>query len=105
MWNSSIKKTIKFIPHPKEVMDMPNNVTSMNGKVIQPPRFSLGSLERCATSVSPDFESAMVENKMNQEGKWSYNAKLTCATGQAAKKKCKERELLKLAYWKINRPK
>jgi hypothetical protein len=25
--------------------------------------------------------------------------------GQAAKKKCKERELLKLAYWKINRPK
>jgi hypothetical protein len=26
-------------------------------------------------------------------------------TGQAAKKKCKERELLKLAYWKINRPK
>jgi photosystem II P680 reaction center D1 protein len=25
-------------------------------------------------------------------------------TGQAAKKKCKERELLKLAYWKINRP-
>ena len=50
----------------------------MNGKVIQPPRFSLGSLERCATSVSPDFESAMVENKMNQEGKWSYNAKLTC---------------------------
>jgi hypothetical protein len=24
---------------------------------------------------------------------------------QAAKKKCKERELLKLAYWKINRPK
>jgi hypothetical protein len=29
-----------------------------------------------------------------------------CATtGQAAKKKCKERELLKLAYWKINRPK
>ncbi|KAF5790922.1 hypothetical protein HanXRQr2_Chr09g0388791 [Helianthus annuus] len=26
-------------------------------------------------------------------------------TGQAARKKCKERELLKLAYWKINRPK
>jgi hypothetical protein len=26
-------------------------------------------------------------------------------SGQAAKKKCKERELLKLAYWKINRPK
>merc|ERR1712146_634006 len=26
-------------------------------------------------------------------------------TGQAAKKKCKERELLKLAYWKIKRPK
>lgn len=25
--------------------------------------------------------------------------------GQAAKKKCKERELLKLAYWNINRPK
>jgi hypothetical protein len=28
-----------------------------------------------------------------------------CRTSQAAKKKCKERELLKLAYWKINRPK
>ena len=26
-------------------------------------------------------------------------------TGQAAKKKCKERELLKEAYWKIKRPK
>jgi hypothetical protein len=26
-------------------------------------------------------------------------------TGPAAKKKCKERELLKRAYWKINRPK
>jgi len=30
MWNSSIKKTIKFIPHPKEVMDMPNNVTAQH---------------------------------------------------------------------------
>jgi len=27
------------------------------------------------------------------------------AVVMAAKKKCKERELLKLAYWKINRPK
>jgi len=26
-------------------------------------------------------------------------------TGQAAKKKCNERELLKEAYWKIKRPK
>jgi len=26
-------------------------------------------------------------------------------TGHAAKKKCKLRELLKLAYWKIRRPK
>jgi len=26
-------------------------------------------------------------------------------TGQAAKKKCNERELLKEAYWKIRRPK
>jgi hypothetical protein len=26
-------------------------------------------------------------------------------TGQIAKKKCKERELLKDAYWKIKRPK
>jgi hypothetical protein len=26
-------------------------------------------------------------------------------TGHAAKKKCNERELLKLAYWKIKRPK
>jgi len=26
-------------------------------------------------------------------------------TGQAARKKYKERELLKLAHWKINRPK
>jgi hypothetical protein len=25
--------------------------------------------------------------------------------GPKGKKKCKERELLKLAYWKINRPK
>lgn len=28
MLNSSIKKTIKFITHPKEVMDIPNNVTA-----------------------------------------------------------------------------
>jgi hypothetical protein len=34
-----------------------------------------------------------------------FKKKKIKAFGQAAKKKCKERELLKLAYWKINRPK
>lgn len=38
----------------------------MNGKVVQPPRFPLGSVERRA-SVSPEFESAMAENKRKQE--------------------------------------
>ena len=89
MLNSAIKNTIKFSTHPKDVMDIPNNVAAphinmyksrlqrnidnnnnkkqtdkpiMNGKVIQPPGLLLGSRAHCA-SVSPETGPAMEENK------------------------------------------
>jgi hypothetical protein len=52
----------------------------------------------------PETESIEL-SKAEAVAVWYGSIVSTQQLGQAAKKKCKERELLKLAYWKINRPK